>query len=236
MKTIIAIFLALIISLSTYSQGNESGDINKKFYIRGGLSYPTWTYYGYKDANALKAGLGVESRIGGIFEIGAIFMLNGINVGDNMRFGINVDFVSFKTQIFNLQGSENIYNFFVGSKIGPSFTYAPTRALAFDLFVKLNPVWVGAIYYNNQDFDNGLDVYYGYVQMMYSVGINIDLAVLYFGFEYDFGGLKLKNNNDGGYFDPTKPGWDPWDPENNPQMNATKVPMHGFNVTIGFNF
>ncbi len=239
MKTLVTTIIAVIISLSAFSQTTESGDINKKFYIRGGLSYPTWKYYGYENANALKAGIGAESRIGGIFEIGAIFMLNGINVGPDMRFGINVDFVSFKTQIFNLPGSENLYNLFVGSKIGPSFTYAPTRALAFDVFAKLNPVWVGATYLNHQNFDNGLDVYYGYVQMMYSVGINIDLAVIYLGFEYDFGGLKLKNN-DGMYFDPLRPGLEPGDdplnPELKPQMGATKVPMHGFNVTFGFNF
>lgn len=135
MKTIITIILAAIISATAYSQVTESGDLNKKFYLRGGLSYPIWTYYGYENANALKAGTGAESRIGGIFEIGAIFPLNGINVGDNMRFGINVDFVSFKTQIFNLSGSENLYNFFVGSKIGPSFTYAPTRAIALMYFL-----------------------------------------------------------------------------------------------------
>lgn len=224
MKTTIVIFLAVIISLSAFSQGNKSGDINKKFYIRGGPSYPTWTYYGYENANTLKDSLGAESRIGGIFEIGAIFMLNGINVGNNMRFGINVDFISLKTQIFNLRGSENLYNFFVGSKIGPSFTYAPTRALAFDVFAKLNPVWVGAIYYNHQDFDNGLDIYYGYVQMMYSVGINVDLAVLYLGFEYDFGGLKLKNNTEGDYW------------KNHSDPNSKRTPMPGFNVTLGFNF
>lgn len=238
MKTFLTLILAVVISLSTFSQTTESGDINKKFYIRGGLSFPTWTYYGFQDRNALEAGLGAKSRIGGMFEIGAIFMLNGINVGDNMRFGINVDFMSLKTQIFNLQGSENIYNAFVGSKIGPSFTYAPTKALAFDVFAKLNPIWVGAVYNNRQDLE-GFEYYYSYVQLMYSVGINVDLAVLYLGFEYDFGGMKLKNDKTGGYYDPAKPGgWDP-DPDKIPpmtQMNPTKVKMNGFNVTVGFNF
>ncbi len=232
MKPILIIILAVIISLSSFSQTTGSGDINKKFYIRGGLSLPTWTYYGFKDRKTLEAGLGAESRIGGIFEIGAIFMLNGINVAPNMRFGINVDFLSLKTQIFNLPGSENIYNFFVGSKIGPSFTYAPTKAVAFDVFAKLNPVWVGAVYNNRQDF-KGFEYYYSYVQMMYSVGINVDLAIFYLGFEYDFGGMKLKNDKTNGYYDPAQPGWNP---ETEPQMKATKVKMNGFNVTVGFNF
>ena len=232
MKTFITIFLAIVISLSGLSQTTDSGDLKKKFYIRGGLSFPTWTYYGFKDRNALEARLGAESRIGGIFEIGAIFMLNGINVGPNMRFGINADFLSLKTQIFNMQGSENIYNFFVGSKIGPSFTYAPTKAIAFDVFAKLNPVWVGAVYNNRQDFE-GFEYYYSYVQMMYSVGINVDLAIFYLGFEYDFGGMKLKNDKNNSYYDPANPNWNP---DSVVPNSPTKVKMNGFNVTFGFNF
>jgi hypothetical protein len=224
MNRYISFLVALTISITSFSQDFESGDLKKKNYVRAGLSTPTWQYYGYSNANELKAGLNAETRIGGIFEIGTIFMLNGINVGNNMRFGINADFVSFKTQIFNKPGSENIYNFFVGSKIGPSFTYAPSKAIAFDVFVKLNPVWAAAIYNNHQEFDNGIDMYYGYVQMMYSAGINIKLAIIMLGFEYDFGGLKLKNNKEGNY----------WPDYSNP--NSKKTPMHGFNVTFGFCF
>ncbi len=224
MNRIIILTCALTISFTMFSQDYESGDLNKKSYVRAGLSTPTWQYYGFNNANDLKEGLNAESRIGGIFEIGTIFMLNGINVGDHMRFGINADFVSFKTQVFNKPGSENIYNFFVGSKVGPSFTYAVSKTIAFDVFAKLNPVWAAAIYNNHQNFDNGLDMYYGYVQMMYSAGINVKLAIVMIGFEYDFGSLKLKNNKEGDY----------WPNFSDPDSKRT--PMHGFNVTFGFCF
>jgi hypothetical protein len=68
---------------------------------------------------------------------------------------------------------------------------------------------------------------------MYSFGINVKLSVIMLGFEYDMGQLNHQNNNSDGYWDPTMPGWDP---ESKPQMDVTKVPMDGFNITIGFVF
>lgn len=225
MKKIIVILLAVFISLSVYAQDFESGDLKKKFYLRGGISTPTWTYYGAKNMNMLKDEIGAESKIGANFEIGSIFMLNGIDLGPGLRFGINVDYLSFKAQVFRLQGGDNLYNFFIGSKIGPSFTYQPARALAFDIYAKINPVWVGAIYANLQNLsDDDLKYYLGYVQLMYSFGINVRVSVLMIGFEYDIGSLALKNNKSGEY----------WPDLSDP--NSKKTPMPGFNVTIGLNF
>ncbi len=223
-KLTLLLFSILLFSLGATAQDFESGDLNKRTYLRVGLSTPVWQYYGFKDANALKAGLGAESRIGGIFEIGTIFMLNGINVGDHMRFGINADFLTLKVQAFNKPDNFKLYNFFAGSKIGPSFTWSPARAVAFDAFFKINPIWAGVIYDNNKDFDNGQDMYYGYVQMMYSTGINVKLAFVMLGFEYDFGGLKLKNNDDGAYW------------PNVSDLNNKRTPMNGFNITVGVCF
>ncbi len=233
MKKIFIILLVTLLSVQAFSQDYESGDLNKKFYIRLGLSTPTWTYYGFKDKKQMGDSLGVKSRIGANFEVGAIFMLNGINVGRGMRFGINVDFLSLKSQVFMLAGTENIYNGFIGSKIGPSFTYAISKAIAFDVFAKINPIWASAVYTNQQSVNSDFNIYYGYLQMMYSVGVNVKLSVVMLGFEYDMGSLKLQNNNSNGYWDPAKPGWDP---KLNPQLTATKVPMNGFNITIGFVF
>lgn len=224
MKKLIIIILAVIVTLPTYSQDNESGDVKSKFYIRAGLSMPTWTYFGYKNETDLKKCLGAESRIGGIFEIGKIYMLNGINIGDGMRLGINADFVSLKTHIFALEGGDNIYSGFAGSKIGPSFTYSINKAIAFDIFAKINPVWAAAVYKNNQSIEGveDLNVYYGYVQMMYSFGFNVKLAIVMLGVEYDIGSLKLKNS-EGTYYNPAG-------------TDNDKNPMEGFNVTIGITF
>ncbi len=223
MKKSILLFLVVIISVSVYSQDYESGDLKNKFYIRVGYSTPLWTYYGFKNANALKSELNAKSKIGANFEIGKIYMLNGINIGPGLRFGINADFLSLKAQVFNLNGGDNIYNLFVGSKIGPSFTYSPAKALAFDIFAKINPVWVGGVYYNQQDISDGsIEAHLGYVQMMYSFGINVRVSILMLGFEYEIGSLKLKNGN-GDY----------WNPAN---TVGDKVSMPGFNLTAGLNF
>ena len=235
MKKLAIILFSVVLSLPVYSQDDWDIDLKNKFYVRVGLATPTWTYFGYKNEAALKAGLDAESRIGGILEIGKIYMLNSIDLGKGLRFGINADFISIKSHVFNLSGSDNLYSGFAGSKIGPSFTIAINKAIAFDVFAKINPVWAAAVYENNQSIITGIndiDVYYGYVQMMYSFGLNVKLAFIMLGIEYDLGSLKLKNS-DGEYWDPTMPDWDP---ELNPQMTTSKIPMNGFNITIGVTF
>ena len=99
----------------------------------------------------------------------------------------------------------------------------PERGLAFNFYAKLNPVWVGAIYYNKQNNDNGIDAYLGYVQLMYSFGMDIKLAIFVVGFEYEMGGMKL-SNSDGEY----------WGNASNPNTDYT--PMPGFNLSIGLVF
>ena len=225
MKNSILIFLAALLSISVYSQNFESGDLKNRFYIRGGISTPLWTYYGYKDAAELREGLGAKSKIGGNFEVGSIFMINGLDLGPGLRFGVNVDYLSLKTHIFHLEDNVNLYNFFVGSKIGPSFTYQPVKALAFDVFAKINPVWVGAIYENLQNITNtDLLVNTGYLQLMYSFGINIRVSVLMIGFEYEIGKLAMQNRSTDEY----------WPDNSDP--DSKKTPMPGFNLTLGLNF
>ena len=236
MNKILTLLIAISISTATYSQDFESGDINKKSYVRIGLSTPSWQYYGFNDKNDMSDNisdflfeknpdLGVsqlKGRIGGIFEIGVIFPLNGINVGDHLRFGINVDWLTLKAQVFNLQGSKNIYNAFAASKIGPSFTYAPSKAIAFDIYGKVSPVWAAAVYNNHQNAEGNIDIYRGFVQFMYTAGVNVKIAIIMIGFEYEFGSLQLKNSNDEYY--------------GNVQSGSKKTPMSGFNATIGFCF
>lgn len=222
MRKYFIIILASIISLSTYSQDFESGDINKKSYVRVGLSTPTWNCYGYKDKNDMKQNADVEGRIGAMFELGTIFPLNSINVGRNMRFGINVDWLTVRALVFNLQGSENLYNAFVASKIGPSFTYAPAKAIAIDVYGKFNMNWASGIYYNHQDADGNIDIYRGFFQPTFSTGFNVKLAIIMLGFEYDFGKVKVKNSEDD-YF-------------GNAVNTDNKTPLNSFSVTFGFTF
>ena len=236
MKQFFTLLFAILLTIPSFSQDFESGDINKKSYVRFGYSSPLYTNYGFTDKQDMIDNLGafmtsknpdyqastVDSRIGAIFEVGTLFTINKINIGPNMRFGINVDWFSLKAQIFNLQGSQNLYNVFVQSKIGPSFTYAPAKAVAIDVYAKINPVWAGATYYNHQEGDGNIDIYRGFLQFMYSTGVNVKFAFVMLGFEYDFGGLKLKNS-EGTYF-------------GNAKNSDKKTPLNGFSATIGFTF
>ena len=224
MKKIILIFLAALISVSVSSQDFESGDLKKRTYFRVGYSIPSWNYYGFEDADHFKTELGVTSRYGANFEVGSIFMLNGIDLGPGLRFGINVDYLSLKVQVFKFYEDVNLYNMFIGSKIGPSFTYQPTKAVAFDIFAKINPIWVGAILEHQKNV-GPLKGYENYLQLMYSFGVNIRVYMLIIGFEYDIGGMKLKDTNDE-YF----PNF------GEDKARNKKTPMPGCNITIGLNF
>lgn len=229
MKKLLFIFICLSISFQGYSQYLNPNsyynvdDVKNRFYIRGGISTPAWKYYGYPNASELKKNLNIVSKIGANLEIGSIFTINKLKISPGLRLGVNVDYISFKAHVFNLPGSENLYNLFIGSKVGPSLTYMPERGLSFDIFAKIVPVWVGSIYYNQQDFEAGLDTYLAFVQPMFSFGFNAKITFLVVGFEYEIGSLRLKNNS-GDY----------WGDYSNP--SSTSTPMPGFNLTVGLSF
>lgn len=231
MRKFIVVILIVFISASSWAQRfnnssskkNYIGDIKNRTYIRIGFATPAWKYYGYKDASELMQSLNIESKIGANFEIGTIYTINKLRIARGVRLGINVDYLSLKAHVFNLPGSENLYNLFIGSKVGPSLTIKPEEGLSFDIYAKLNPVWIGGVYYNKQDFEQGLDSYLGYVQFMYSFGVNVKLAVFIVGFEYEFGSMKVKNN-----------AGDYWGNASDPASERT--PMPGFNLTIGLCF
>lgn len=223
MNKFFAILLVTLFSISAFAQDWESGDINKKTYLRFGLATPTYKYYGFNDKNNMENTFDIKNRVGGIFEVGTIFPLNGINIADHLRFGINVDWVSIKGHIFNLEDAEVLYNYFAQSKAGLSFTYAPARAVSIDIYGKVIPVWAAGTYYSYDDANGDDDHYRGYMQLMYSTGVNVKFAFMMVGFEYEFGSLKLKNANDeylGNFND----------------ANSKKTPMPAFNLTFGFVF
>ncbi len=236
MKKVSTLFLLITFVFTSFAQDFESGDLNKKSYVKFGLSIPTYTNYGFSGRSDMEQRLpaflnqknpdvnvtSLDGRIGGILEVGTIFPLNGIDIADNMRLGINIDWLSIKGQVFKLNGSNNLYNAMVASKAGISFSYGLSRAVIFDVYGKVIPVWAGAVYMNHQNVEGTIDVYRGFVQFMYSTGVNVKLAFFMLGFEYEFGGLKLKNS-DGTYF-------------GNVKNTDKRSPLNGFNVSFGFVF
>ena len=224
MKQIFTLLIAILLTLPSFSQDYESGDLNKKSYVRFGLATPTYKYYGFDNKNDMKDIFDLKTRIGGVFEVGTIFPLNNIDIGDHLRLGINVDWISLKTHVFRLQtDNDALINYFAQSKIGLAFTYAPARAISIDVYGKVIPVWAAGIYNSYDDSNGEEDHYRGYLQFMYSTGINLKFSFIMIGFEYEFGSLRLKNDKD-----------EYWG--NVDDADSKKTPMPGFNLTFGFSF
>lgn len=223
MKKLTLMMMLLAAGIVAFPQG---GDLKKQTYFRLGFSIPSWKYRGYE-----KDDWGSEfNRIGGIFEAGSIFMLNSIKLAPGMRIGINIDYLSVNYHRFGLQEEDASENFiYIGSKVGPSFSFCPVQRLVFDAYAKINPVWVagGLMYYNSELFDD--EVYLGFMGIRYSVGLNVRYSILMLGVEFNPGFAKLRY-------------WDPDEKEltdeylGNANDNKDKTPVPGVNFTVGLSF
>jgi len=188
---------------------------------------PTWKYIGHDGKSDWS---GDFKRIGGIFEFGSIFMLNSIKLAPGMRIGINLDYLSIDYHKFSSSSLDQKYQFgYLGSKIGPSFSYSPVSRLVIDTYFKFNPVWVaGSSFMFNNDLIE--DTYFlGFMGIKYSVGLNVRYSILMVGFEYNPGYAKFR--------------W--WDKDNselsddymgNGNDNSDKTPVPGMNFTLGLSF
>ncbi len=117
MKRITILLATILLSTTLFSRNNS---LNSQFYFRFGLSEPTWKYYNASS----KSDWDDYSRTGAEFEIGSIFMLKVIHLGDKMRIGLNVDYLSINVHHFQSTSSSDYQNtnYFIGSKIG-AFVY-----------------------------------------------------------------------------------------------------------------
>jgi hypothetical protein len=162
--------------------------------------------------------------------MGRIFMLNFIRLAPGMRIGINVDYLSICYHQLDANRETSLeYKYMdvsLGSKIGPSFSYSPVKHLAFDIYGKINPVWIGAANSQLVHVDNSDQTYLGYLGIKYSLGLNIRYAALITGFEFNPGSMRFKNTSDGIDHDPYL--------YNSDGTNKTKIPC--YNITIGLCF
>lgn len=231
MKKLCFVFIAAFIANLTYSQG----DLENQFYFRFGPSVPSWKYYGNDDKNDY---LDDVKRGGGIFEMGNIFMLNGIKLLDGMRIGINVDYLSLNYNRFKSKDamSKTTY-FFWGVKFGPSFTYSPVDKIAFDAYIKFNPVILSTRITKPYKFDEDEVMYdepdpvlhMGFFGPKLSVGFNIRMAVFMLGFEYNPGIVKYNYyDDDEGEFADEYLG--------RADKKSDYTPTPCMNITMGFSF
>lgn len=223
MKRICGLFIVLMISTVVFSQG----DLENVRYFRVGYSQPAQKYLGINDAsfwdNIERHGLSVE--------FGQIFILNSIPLADNLRLGINADYISFYYHYFKENTNKNLF-FTLGSKVGPSLSYSPVEKLIFDTYIKINPVWVSSLISMNKGdiIEDEYDGFVGFFDMGYSFGINIRYSLLILGFDFNKSFNKLQHFEEMiGKFDGTYVG-NASDPEKD------KTPMPSFNFTIGMAF
>jgi len=223
MKKLISALLLATICVALYTQEEN---LKKRNYFRIGLSLPTWRYFGWDDRSDWNDSY---KRIGGMFEAGTFYMLNGLKLPDNMRLGINVDYMSVTYHRFDDTDTDFSNHFlFLGSKVGPSFSYNPVNQLVLDAYFKLNPVWASSclILYNDDNLDDR--VFAGFFGIKYSVGMNIRYSFVMLGFEYNPGAVRLKEyDTDEDKFTDNYLG----------NTNAgDRTPVPGFNITLGCSF
>lgn len=208
----------------------QDGKLKNQFYLRVGYSLPGWKYYGLDGktdwSDAMYAS---PKRFGGAFELGSIFMLNSIPLMDGMRIGINVDYLSVAAHQFSFTGTDATTNFiFVGSKIGPSFSYSPVNRLVFDTYVKFNPAWAVLNYQKYMGLEDD-EFFGGFMGIKYSVGMNVRFSVLMMGVEFNPGAAKLKHwNKDDNKFEDLYLG--------NVDDDGDKTPVPGLNFWLGLSF
>ncbi len=220
--------LAVIAMLSLFCVAyNQDGNLKKQTYIRFGFSMPSWKYFGYDDKSYWPDD--ETKRTGLVFETGSIFMLNSIKLAPGMRLGINADFLSVAYNRFNSESPLGTYSdnfWYIGSKLGPSFSYSPVKRLVFDAYFKFNPVWVAADFAREYD-DN--EIYLGFLGIKYSVGLNVRYSILMLGMEFNPGFAKIR--------------WFDQDEKelthvylSNVNDNSKKTPVPSMNFTIGLSF
>jgi hypothetical protein len=224
MKKLIAIIVLVATTVAGFSQ---DGNLKKQTYIRVGFSVPTWKYRGLDGKSDWPDSI---KRTGGLFEVGHIYMLNSIKIANGMRIGINVDFLSLDYHRFSKRSTNQSSNYvYVGSKIGPSFSYSPVNKLVFDTYFKFNPVWVASNVTLNHDESIKDKFYMGFMGIKYSVGLNVRYSILMLGFEFNPGFAKLRyyNTDENKLTDEYM---------SNDSDNGKKTNVPGFNITLGLSF
>jgi hypothetical protein len=214
MKKLSVLLLLVGYSLASFAQ------LDNQFYLRFGLSKPTSSYAGL---DQLEDDYSIDiKRTGAVFELGSIFMLNSIPLGDNMAIGINVDYADFDYHSFKFDDDYHEIVFGISSKVGPSFSYSPVSDLTFDAALKLKINWFSTDIDVTEDSDN--DVYVGTMGLGFATGINVRYKFLMLALEFNKVNVKLVNADDetdyyGNYSD-----------------DGDKTPMPAWNIMLGFSF
>ncbi len=222
------IFLLLVLVLSTMGVQAQKG-LEKQTYFRLGYSMPTWHYHGFSGKSDWLSA--PDKRSGILLEVGNIYMLDAINIGSGMKLGINVDWISINYNRWTFSEAERREHlFFLGTKIGPSFSFCPVQRLTLDAYFKLNPVWISAdtqISLDEDDIDD--EFYLGFFGLKYSMGFNVRYSILMLGVEFNPGFARFR------YYDKEQNKLT-HDFMGNVNDNKERTPVPAINFTVGISF
>lgn len=215
-----SILLFVLLCFPQLLPAQESGDLENKFYIRFGLSSPTKSYFGLGDSD-----WEMDSRTGGMLELGSIFMINSLDLADGLRLGVNVDYADFSYHHISSKVDKSAIGVFkLSSKVGPSLSYSPVPKLVFDGYAKFKLAWLAGMAFADSDGSVGDDGFAGSLGTGYALGINVRYKVLMLSFEFTTDKMKLEYTEmEGFYF-------------GNFKDESTKTPLPSMNFTFGFNF
>jgi len=219
MKKIFIIIVVLGISFPIFAQDDIG--LENSFYFRFGYSQPTNAYFGVDESSFWDD----TKRVGGMFELGSIFMINSLPIADGLRLGINVDYIDITFHQFEYTFADLFLRTLkISSKVGPSLSYSPVEHLVFDVYFKAKIPWVGGIWVDDTSPLNDDYGFVGYMGFGYSTGFNVRYRALMIGFEYTKDSMKLEDIDEvEGYF-------------GNFSDDGDKTPMSCFNFTLGLSF
>jgi hypothetical protein len=200
---------------------SAQGKLDNKIYVRVGYSHPSWEPVERFEGDWT----GGYDKYGALFDVGTIFMLNGILAQDNMSLGLDINYLSVYWHRFkNSQADLDVHNLRASSKMGPSFSYNFDRKLAFDIYVKAEMAWAtGTAYIYNEDIEED-DVFTNFFTLGIATGVNFRVSNLILGFEYNSVSPKLENEENKGEF------------LGNSDDNSEKSSLPAFNFSIGMCF
>ena len=220
MKKLITLFAIALITFAAFGQSK----LDNEFYFRFGYSNPSWKQFGMEKDDW---GEGV-TKMGAMFELGNIFMINSFPAADNMALGINVDYLYIKYHNFEHDWNnykENFGALRLGSKIGPSFTYSPVDKLAIDIYAKADFGWATATVLYEDKIEDADDYHKDFFSVGFSTGANFRYGILILGFEFNTISPKLESDDYEGEFI-----------GNAKDENSDKSPLPCINFSIGLSF
>jgi len=193
MRKVLSLFVATLLLSVSYAQ--KAGDIESSTYIRfSSLSKPIIA----RGENAISNynGFEFDREIGADLEIGGLYPLNDLDLGDGLRLGIDVTYINagyeYYAQTDGTDASTHyLHNILFGLKVGPAISYTPVEKLFFEPYFKFCPT--GSMY---TDVDKDLTKNTSYSEMDGGIGfktcagMTISYSIISVGFEAVFGNIR----------------------------------------------